>query len=242
MGSYPDVTYEGAKYTLDKVEEGVKKQNALISAFSAQISSYQSKVTEYNQKADEIYDQLKIWNTYTWLDRWFTSEETIVTYKLPSQPSEPKAPAPSTSPELKNIVFSNGGSGSPLSGEISLAAAFAGKSKYFGVLGQTDTAGDYGFTVEGDTSPTKCKARYVALSMHVHTDAGVKATDEIKIEVSVQSTFKAKELTFNTMPSVPAVSFRTDPYSKFKTESEATGAKFLIASVMTLVATSLAYF
>jgi len=40
-------------------------------------------------------------------------------------------------PELDGFEFLDGGSGAPLSGEISLSSLYAGQYKYFGVLGQS---------------------------------------------------------------------------------------------------------
>jgi len=58
-----------------------------------------------------------------------------VTYKLPSKPTKPSEPAPSTYPDRNQFKYSQGGAGSPQAGDISLKTADIGKSKYFGVMG-----------------------------------------------------------------------------------------------------------
>jgi len=117
------------------------------------------------------------------LDRWFYVEEDVVTSQLPPRPTRPTPPAPSELPDRTMIEFPNGGSGSPQSGEISLHADFSGTSKYFGVHGQTADSGDFGFTVDADTSST-CKPRFVALNIHVHDETDVALEDSITIEVT----------------------------------------------------------
>lgn len=137
-------------------------------------------------------------------------------------------------------MFTEGGAGSPQSGEISLATENIGLSKYFGVLGQSSTEGDYGFSAQGDKG-SKCLARYVAFNIHVYDDAGVSSSDELKIEVSVQKEMTAKELEFTSLPNPPKPSYRGDPKEKFESDLS-TGARYIIASVMTLLASTLIYF
>lgn len=106
-------------------------------------------------------------------------------------------------------------------------------------MGQTIEAGDYGFTVDGD-SGSKCKERFVALNVHVHDDSGVSATDEIQIEVSVQKKITAKTLEFSTLPRAPNASFKGDPKAKFEAD-QATGASYIFASLSMILLTIMAY-
>jgi len=82
-----------------------------------------------------IANQVKEWETYTWFDKWFASYDQVVNIKLPPNPIKPKFPAPIKYPTGNEIEWINGGAGNPQSGEISIASADKGKSKYFGGLG-----------------------------------------------------------------------------------------------------------
>jgi len=115
------------------------------------------------------------------------------------------------------VKFTKGGAGSPQAGEISMKSADFEAYKWFGVLGQSKTLADNGFSAKADRGST-CYARYVALNVHVHDDSGVSASDEIKIEVSVQKKMTAKELDFKKLPNPPSASFRGDPKVKFETD------------------------
>lgn len=81
--------------------------------------------------------QIDLWNTYTWWGRLFTSWDQVITVDVSSQPVMPTPPAPSSMPGLDAFEFMDGGSGAPLSGEISLSPLYSGQYKYFGVLGQS---------------------------------------------------------------------------------------------------------
>ena len=122
-----------------------------------------------------------MWDTYTWFDRLFTSEESVLVTTMPVKPRLPKRPAPSDWPDKNSLNFYEGGGGKPQSGELSLSENFEGTSKFFGILGQaTDEFDVSGFTITPD-QPRDCKARFVAISAHIHDDKDVSAKDELQI-------------------------------------------------------------
>jgi len=185
VGTIPDVRFEDVTYTIEDVSAEIGKQNKLVKDYSKAIDNYKSAVSTYNDKADAVFGQLFIWNSYSWFDKLFSSEEDVVTTKLPSKPAVPSAPAPSEFPELVDLEFPFGGAGAPVSGDLDISIGMQGTTKYFGVFGQTAIAGDYGFTSIADESG-KCKPKYVALNVNVIDDAGVSTSDEVSITVSVQ--------------------------------------------------------
>lgn len=190
IGTLEDVRFEDTIYSISTVVEEIEKQNKLVRSYISESLSYLSKVSAYNDATELVFAQMIVWDTYNWFDRLFTSEEDVITAKLPSKPSLPSQPVPSAFPDLNDLDFYKGGAGFPISGEIDISSAFKGTTKYFGVFGQTSTAGDFGFTSVVDEKD-KCHPRYVALNVNVYDDTGVSASDEVSITVSVQKNVAA---------------------------------------------------
>lgn len=140
---------------------------------------------------------------------------------------------PNAFPDKTQLDFYLGGGGYPQSGEISIEFEFQGSTKYFGVYGQTKTTGDYGYSLDLD-EPKKCKPRYVAVGVYVIDGTDVKPTDEVTIEVGVQTKSTVKDLEYIAIPEMPSVSMRDDPLSRFELLSDS--AANIYISLVSLIA------
>jgi len=218
MTSLPEVFYDVETFKYAKLEAEIIAQNKILKSYISELSEYIEKVQEYNYFVDLLQLQMDEWYSYTWFDKWFVSEESVVTIKLPSKPTKPTAPPPFGYPAGDQIQWINGGGGYPQSGEIGLTAQYASTSKYFGALGQTSDAGTHSFSFDPDTG-SSCKARFVALNLHVHDDAGVSLEDELEVTVSVVTGSITKEYELVEVPSIPSVSLKGEPIDLLEQEA-----------------------
>lgn len=168
------------------LEPQIATKNVEIKRYKEAIQTFGATLDMYNMAIKTRFQQMADWERYSWFDAIFVWESAVVYQEVPeSRPTKPIYPAPADFPDSTTFKWIEGGVGMPQSGEISLEKTEAGTSKYFGVFGQTATAGDYGMTIDGDVNG-ECKPRFVAINVDVF-EAGPALTDEIVFDVSLQS-------------------------------------------------------
>lgn len=120
--------------------ENIRLYNSKVNELNRYISKYLAEVTLYNDAYDVIYSQYELYDSFSWVNQLFYSQEFVVSTTLPTKPTAPTPLTDTPPPSIADVNW-KGGAGSPISGEYSLIPADNGKKsyKYFGVLGQVSS-------------------------------------------------------------------------------------------------------